>query len=105
MTDLTTTNILLGIMAFVSLLQAFAVVGVFVAGFLLYRRVMDVVGGIEERQVAPAMSRVNAILDDVKDVTTIVHAETSRIGALLQWLFEALRCPRRTRESRPARPM
>jgi hypothetical protein len=35
--------------------------------------------GIEARQVAPAMTRVNAILDDVKEVTTKVKEETERV--------------------------
>ena len=59
--DLTTTNVLLGIMAAVSLLEGLAVLGALLAGVLVYRRVMQVVNSIEERQVAPAVARVNAI--------------------------------------------
>jgi hypothetical protein len=51
-TDLTTINVPLGIMAAVSLLKALAVLSLFAAGALLYRRVLDVVRGIEERQMA-----------------------------------------------------
>jgi hypothetical protein len=82
-TDLTTTNVLLGIMAAVSLLEAVAILGSFIAGALLYRRVLDVVRGIEARQVAPAVERVNAILDDVKSVTATVKDETARIDRLM----------------------
>jgi len=64
--NLGTTNIILGIMAAVSVLEALVIIGVGVAGYLVYRRVMELVNGIEQRQVAPAMARVNAILDDVK---------------------------------------
>ena len=78
--DLTTTNVLLGIMAAVSLLEALAVIGLLAGGFLLFRRVMKVVNGIEERQVAPAAARVNAILDDVKNVTAAVKQETGRVA-------------------------
>ena len=81
--DLTTTNVLLGIMAAVSVLHALAVIGLFLAGFLVYRRVMQMVGGIEERQVAPAAARVNAILDDVKGVTSTVRERTSHIDGLM----------------------
>jgi hypothetical protein len=88
--DLTTTNVLLGIMAAVSVLEALAVVGVFLAAFLVYRRVMQVVGSIEERQVAPAVARVNAILDDVKGVTSTVRQETGRIDRLLDWVLDAI---------------
>ena len=79
MTDLTTTNVFLGIMAAVSLLQAVSVIGVFVAGALIVRRVIQVLNAIEERQVAPAVARVNGILDDVKDVTSAVKADAVQL--------------------------
>jgi hypothetical protein len=77
--ELGTTNILLAIMAAVSLLQALAVIAMGIAGFTAYRRVVALVAGIETRQVAPAMARVNAILDDVKVVTATVKDETERV--------------------------
>ena len=77
--DLSTTNLLLGIMAAVSVLEALVVIGIGVAGFVAYRRVMTILEGLENRQVAPAMARVNAILDDVKGVTNKVKAETERV--------------------------
>ena len=79
--ELSTTNLLLGIMAAVSVLEALVIIGVGVAGFMVYKRVMalteqvmTLAQGIEARQVAPAMLRVNAILDDVKGVTATVKA-------------------------------
>jgi hypothetical protein len=77
--ELGTTNLLLGIMAAVSVLEALALIGMGVAGFTVYRRVMELVAGLETRQVAPAMIRVNAILDDVRDVTAKVRQETERV--------------------------
>jgi hypothetical protein len=77
--ELGTTNLLLGIMAAVSVLEALAIIGMAVAGFTVYKRVMELVGGLETRQVAPAMIRVNAILDDVRDVTAKVREETERV--------------------------
>jgi hypothetical protein len=77
--ELGTTNLLLGIMAAVSVLEALVVIGIAVAGFMAYRKVMEVVTGIEARQVAPAMLRVNAILDDVKAVSAKVKEETERV--------------------------
>lgn len=88
--DLTTTNVFLGIMAAVSLLQAVAVLGVFVAGILLYRRLMQVINGIEERQVAPAAARVNAILDDVKGVTATVKSEADRADRAVQFAADMI---------------
>ena len=77
--ELGTTNLLLGIMAAVSVLEALAIIGMGVAGFTVYKRVMELVAGLETRQVAPAMIRVNAILDDVKGVTAKVRQETERV--------------------------
>lgn len=77
--NLATTNLLLGIMAVVSVLEALLLIGVGVAGWMVYRRVMDLVNGLEQRQIVPLMARVNAILDDVKGVTTKVKEETERV--------------------------
>lgn len=93
--DLTTTNALLGIMAAVSLLEALALIALLGGGLLLYRRVTRLIAGIEERQVAPVAARVNAILDDVKGVTTVVrNAAESADGSVrwgLAWLLRRLR--------------
>jgi hypothetical protein len=77
--ELGTTNLLLGIMAVVSVLEAIVVVGIGVAAVMAYRRVMEVLNSVETRHVAPAMARVNAILEDVKDVTAKVKEETDRV--------------------------
>ena len=77
--ELGTTNLLLGIMAAVSVLEALVIIGVGVGGFMAYRKVMEIVTNIEARQVAPAMMRVNAILDDVKAVSARVKEETERV--------------------------
>jgi hypothetical protein len=82
--ELGTTNLLLGIMAVVSVLEALVIVGMGVAGFVAYRKVMALVDGLETRQVAPAMARVNAILDDVKDVTAKVKEETERVDQAIR---------------------
>ena len=77
--NLDTTNVLLGIMAVVSVLEALLLIGVGVGALLVYRRVMTLVNGIEERQIAPAMARVNAILDNLKGVSATVKHETERV--------------------------
>jgi hypothetical protein len=77
--ELGTTNLILGIMAAVSVLEALAIIGLGIAGFMVYQRVMDLVNGVETRQIAPAMGRVNAILDDMKLVTAKVKEETERV--------------------------
>ena len=77
--NLATTNLLLGIMAAVSVLEGLAIVGLGVAGFIVYRRVTDLMNEVEAKHIAPAMLRVNAILDDVKGVTAKVKEETERV--------------------------
>jgi pyrimidine operon attenuation protein/uracil phosphoribosyltransferase len=84
MEDLGTTNVMLGIMAAVSVLEALVVIGIGVAGYLVYKRVMGLVNGLEERQVAPAMARVNAILDDLKVVSTKVKEEAERVDTAIR---------------------
>jgi pyrimidine operon attenuation protein/uracil phosphoribosyltransferase len=81
--ELGTTNLLLGIMAAVSVLEAVAIIGIGIAGYMVYSKIMALVEGLETRQVAPAMARVNAILDDVKDVSAKVKAETERVDTAI----------------------
>jgi pyrimidine operon attenuation protein/uracil phosphoribosyltransferase len=83
--DLTTTNVLLGILATVSVLEAMALVGVFIGGYLLVRRMTRALEGIEERQVAPAAARVNQILDDVKSVTGFAKSAAGRADRVAGW--------------------
>jgi hypothetical protein len=88
--ELGTTNLLLGIMAAVSVLEALVIIGMGIAGFMAYRKVMELVGGLETRQVAPAMARVNAILDDVKVVTAKVKEETERVDQAIHETIERI---------------
>lgn len=83
--DLSTTNTLLGIMAAVSVLEAIAVAALLVGGVLAYRKLGAALKGIEERQVAPAMSRVNAVLDDVKAVTGVAKDAAADLNAGVRW--------------------
>ena len=64
MQDLHTTNVLLGIMAAVSVLEALLIIGMAVGGFLAYKRVMQLVTDLEARQIAPLRLKVDAILAD-----------------------------------------
>lgn len=93
--DLATTNVLLGIMAAVSVLEVLAITGLFVGGFLLYRRLMRTIGDIESKHVAPASVRINAILDDVRSVTSVVRGAAVRddgaVRSGLGWLLRRFR--------------
>ena len=79
--NLFTTNILLAVIAAVSVLQALVLIGVGVMAFRLYRQTLRMVRDIEQRRIAPLaadvtalMAKVDGILADVKDVTARVHA-------------------------------
>jgi hypothetical protein len=80
MVDLSTTNVMLGIMAVVSVLEALVLIGVAVGGFMAYRRVMTLMNELETRQIAPLREQVDAILVDVKTVTARVSEQTERVN-------------------------
>ena len=89
--NLDTTNLLLGIMAAVSVLEALVLIGVGVMAYRLYTQAMQTVREIEARQVAPLVVRVNTLMDrvegilgDVKDVTTRVSDRTERVDAAIR---------------------
>ena len=77
--NLDTTNMWLAVMAVVSILEALLLIGLGVGGFLIYRRVMQLVNDLEARQVAPLRAKVDAILGDVKSVTARVSQQTERV--------------------------
>ena len=77
--NLDTTNTILLVMAIVSVLEALLLIGLGVGGFLIYRRVMQVVADLEARQIAPLREKVDAILADVKAVTARVSTQTERV--------------------------
>lgn len=79
MENLDTTNVFLGIMAVVSVLEALLLIGLGIGGFLIYRKVMQLVTDLETRQIAPLREKVDAILIDVKTVTARVSQQTERV--------------------------
>jgi hypothetical protein len=86
MGDLHTTNVALIIMAVVSVLEALVLIGVWISGFVVYRRVMQLVTGLERlvtdleaRQIAPVREKVDAILGDVKSLTARVNSEAELV--------------------------
>jgi hypothetical protein len=88
--ELETTNLLLGIMAAVSVLEALVLIGIAIAGYIAFGRIKALVDGLETRQVAPAVARVNAILDDVKGVTAKVKEETDRFDSAIHQTIDRI---------------
>lgn len=78
--DLGTTNTFLGIIAVAAALQVLMFIGLAVGGFLMYRRVMQLVTELESRQIAPLREKVDGILLDVRAVTARVNQQTERVS-------------------------
>jgi len=88
MVDLHTTNVLLGIMAAVSVLEALVIIAAGLGGFLAYRRVMQLVADLETRQIAPLRQKVDAILGDVQTITARVSQQTERVDHAITGTFD-----------------
>jgi hypothetical protein len=77
--NLDTTNIMLGIMAATSVIEALVLIGVSVAGWKMYRRWVALTTDLESRLITPAVIRMNRVLEDVQTVTATVKGETERV--------------------------
>ena len=77
--NLETTNLLLGIMAAVSVLEGLLLIGVIVAAWKLYPRVTTLTERVEADYVQPAMLKVNALIDDVQGIASIVRTDHDRV--------------------------
>lgn len=87
----------LGVLAIVSVLEGLGVLALCVGGFLFFRSVTRLLGGIEERQVAPMTARANAILDDIGSVTSLAKDEAEHVARLVRWATGSWRRHRRDR--------
>lgn len=88
--NLDTTNVLLAVLAAVSILEGVVLLAALAFGYRLYRQAMQTVRDIEARQLAPLASRVQAlaasveaILADVKGVTGRVSRGTERVDTAI----------------------
>jgi hypothetical protein len=88
MGDLSSLSIPLWIMAVVSVLQALLLIGIGVAGYVAYSRVMTLVNELEARQIAPIREKVDSILADVKGITARVSQQTERVDHAIAGTIE-----------------
>jgi hypothetical protein len=88
--NLSTTNVFLGIMAVVSVLEVVAVAALALGAWAIYRRVARMLTALEERRLGEAFSRIDAILDDVKTITSTVRHESGQIERLIRWIIETI---------------
>jgi len=85
MESLTTTNVWLGILAIVSLLQFVMIVAAGLFAFKMYKQVLTTIETVERVHIAPLRARVDGILNEVQAVTNKVrHAQESVSDALRQ---------------------
>jgi methyl-accepting chemotaxis protein len=87
--DLGTTNQLLTIMTVVSVLEALILIGLAIAGLVLYRRVTRLADELESQHIAPLRAKVDDILADIKAVTTRVSDEAQRVDQVMDRVDEA----------------
>jgi hypothetical protein len=88
--NLNTTNLLLGILAAVSVIEALVLVAAGFMGWKLYTQAMQTIRELEARQVAPLVAKVNSlmtsvdsILVDVKGITSRVEQQTERVNSAI----------------------
>ena len=79
MGDPNSLSVPLWIMAAVSVFQALVLIGVSVAAYLVYSRVMTLTADLEARHLAPVREKVDAILTDVQGITARVSQQTERV--------------------------
>jgi hypothetical protein len=85
MENLTTTNVWLGILAVVSLLEFLMIVAAGLFAYRLYTQLMATIQTVERVHIAPLRARVDRILDEVQTVTDKVkNVQESVSDALRQ---------------------
>jgi hypothetical protein len=88
MGDVSSLSVPLWIMAAVSVLQALLFIGMGVAGYLVYSRLMTLITDLEARQIAPLRVKVDAILTDVQGITARIHQQTERVDDAIAGTLE-----------------
>jgi len=86
--DLSTTNLILSLIAAASIVQSLLLVGAAIGGFMLYRRLSVTLTELEAHQLAPLRARVVDILVDVKAITARVSDRTERVDEAISGTME-----------------
>jgi hypothetical protein len=83
MNDLTMTNVWLGILAVISLIEFLMIAAAGLLAYKAYKQMLNVVETVERVHIAPLRARVDALLDEVEVITGKVrHAQDSVAAAL-----------------------
>ena len=85
MESLTTTNVWLGILAVISLLEFLMILAAGWFAYRMYKQVMTTIENVERVHIAPLRARVDGVLDEVQVITNKVkHAQDSVTDAFKQ---------------------
>ena len=82
--DLHTTNVILGVIAGISVFQTLMLMTFAVGAYVWSQRLARQLQELEAQTVKPAIARVNAILDEVHDVSRRVSERTHQVDEVVQ---------------------
>ena len=88
MGDVSALSVPLWIMAVVSVLEALLIIGLGIAGMVVYSRVTALITDIEARQITPIREKVDAILADVKGITARASHQAERVDHAITGTIE-----------------
>jgi ElaB/YqjD/DUF883 family membrane-anchored ribosome-binding protein len=88
MTDFQTTNLILGIMAAVSVLQFLMLITALIIGLRAYRRLTERFDVFEQERLAPIADKAQAVMQDVQRLTSQVATQTERVEQALSQTAE-----------------
>jgi hypothetical protein len=88
--DLGTTNLWLAVLAIASAGQFLMFAGAAVILFRVYRRTSSSIDALEHEQIRPLLGRVNALIDDVQDITARARSVDDAVRARLEGVESVL---------------
>jgi hypothetical protein len=88
--DLGTTNLWLAVLAIASAGQFLMLAGAAVLLFRVYRRASANIDALEHEQIRPLLLRVNALIDDVQDITARARSVDDAVRARLEGVESVL---------------
>jgi hypothetical protein len=88
--DLGTTNLWIAVLAIASAGQFLMFAGGAVLLFRFYKRASSSIDALEHEQIRPLLVRVNALIDDVQDITARARNVDDAVRARLEGVESAL---------------
>jgi hypothetical protein len=88
--DLATTNLWLAILAIASTAQLLIVVGATMIMLRAYKRAWSSIDALEHEQIRPLLLRVNALIDDLQDITARARNVDDAVRAKLEGVESVL---------------